>query len=110
MQRLRLWGSQVELTAIALALSWLSPICYSTHAWDPEAFSKDSTALSESTMFMLSSSEGVDIVSIKAGDIEDSPPVSPAYEELVEVVTRAVTKLNIKRPAEKQEVCHKNKL
>lgn len=29
------------------------------------------------------------------GDMEDSPPISPAYEELVEVVT----KLNIKRPA-----------
>ncbi len=30
------------------------------------------------------------------------PLLSPQYEELVEVVTRAVAKLNIDRPAERQ--------
>lgn len=54
-------------------------------------------------MLALSSSEEVDIVSIEAEDLEDSPPLSPAYEELVEFVTCVIAKLNIDWPAEKQE-------
>lgn len=38
-------------------------------------------------MLRLSSSEELDILSINAGDIEDSPPLFPAYDELLEVVT-----------------------
>ncbi len=38
------------------------------------------------------------------------PPQSPQYEELSEVVTRAVTKLNIDWPTEKQNELHKSKL
>lgn len=49
-------------------------------------------------------------VSIEAEDLEDSPPLSPAYEELVEVVTCVIAKLNIYWPAEKQEACSKSKL
>ncbi len=41
---------------------------------------------------------------------EDSPPQSPQYEELVEVVTQAVSKLNIEWPTEKQAELKKSKL
>lgn len=40
----------------------------------------------------LSSSEDLDVLSIEAGEIEDSPCQSPAFEELMEVVTRAAAK------------------
>lgn len=40
----------------------------------------------------------------------ESPPESLAYEQLVEVVTCAVTKVNLDRPAEKQDICPSNKL
>lgn len=69
-----------------------------------------SSALSESLMLGLSSSEELDVLSIDAGDIEDSPPLSPAHEEPLEVVTRAVNKLNIDWPVEKQETQRKSKL
>lgn len=57
-------------------------------------------------MLQLSSSE--DVVSFDAGDIEDLPPHTLAYEELMRIVTRDVAKLNIKWPAEKQEVQKKS--
>ncbi len=41
---------------------------------------------------------------------DDSPPQSPLYEELLEVVTRAVAKLNIDWPAKKQAELQKSKL
>ncbi len=44
---------------------------------------------------LLSSSEEVDVERAEA-----PPPVSPQYEELLEVMTRAVAKLNISWPAE----------
>ncbi|ROL53490.1 hypothetical protein DPX16_20029 [Anabarilius grahami] len=40
-------------------------------------------------------------LSVEAAETEDSPPQSPAFEELLEVVTRAVAKLNIEWPSEK---------
>lgn len=40
----------------------------------------------------------------------NSPPQSLAYEELVEVVTHAVAKLNIEWPAKKQDARPKSKL
>lgn len=43
--------------------------------------------------------------SIEVGEIEDSSPPSPAYEELVEVITCTVARLNIEWPAERQEIC-----
>lgn len=79
-------------------------------AQDPEAHSAASSALSESPMLILSSSEEVDVLSNEAGDFEDSPPLSPAYEELLEVVTRAIAKLNIKWTAEKQKAQKTSKL
>lgn len=59
----------------------------SSLAQDLEAHSAASSALSESPMLSLSSSKEVDILSNETGDFEDSPPLSPAYEELLEVVT-----------------------
>lgn len=56
--------------------------------------------LSETQVLLMSSSEELDIESIEAEDDEDLPPHS-AYEELVEVETLAVTKLNIDWSAEK---------
>ena len=50
----------------------------------------------EAPMLQLSGSEGSDAVSIEAGVMEPHPPLhTPAQEELVEVLTRAVAKLNI---------------
>lgn len=46
----------------------------------------------ERLMLTLSSSDEVDVLSIKAGETEDTPPHSSAYEELVDVLTRAVAK------------------
>lgn len=61
-------------------------------------------------MLVLSSSDEVDIVSLEAGKLEDSPPLSPAFDELVEAVTHAVVKLYIDWLAKKQEACRKSKL
>ncbi len=55
---------------------------------------------------LLSSSEEVDVKSVD----DESHPQSPQYEELMEVVTRAVAKLNISWPAEKQAELQKSKL
>ncbi len=54
---------------------------------------------------LLSFSKEVDMESV-----EYSPPQSPQYEELLEVVARAVAKLNIDWPAEKQAEPQKSKL
>lgn len=65
---------------------------------DTEACSAASSTLSEGPVLMLSSSEELDVLSIEAGGIEDLPSPSPSYEEPVEVITRAVAKLNITWP------------
>lgn len=49
-------------------------------------------------------------MSIDTEETAYSPPQSLTYEELVEVVTRAVAKLNTDSPAEKQDTCPKSKL
>ncbi|ROL49822.1 hypothetical protein DPX16_1193 [Anabarilius grahami] len=59
---------------------------------------------------MASSSEELDVVSVATGESEDSPLHSPASEELLEVLSRAVARLNIDWPAEKQEQAVKSKL
>lgn len=48
-----------------------------------------SSALGEWMLMGLSSSEEVDVLSIDAGYLGDSPALSPQYEELVEVLTSA---------------------
>lgn len=54
---------------------------------------------------MLSSSEELDFV---VGDFGDTPAVSPQYAELMEVVSRAVSILNIDWTAEKPEALRKS--
>ncbi len=58
----------------------------------------------QSRQLQLSDSEELDIVSLDVRDTEDSPPQSRAYEELVEVVIRAVD-----WPAEREDIRSKNK-
>lgn len=97
------WGSQMELVE-ELEMGPFSALTAGSSAvtQDLEARSTASSTLSENPMLALSSFEEVDIVSIEAGESDDSPPVSPDYEELVEIVTHSVAKLNIYWPAEKQ--------
>lgn len=45
---------------------------------------------------------------IETSDLGDSPAQSPQYEELVEIVTQALARLNIEWPAEIQEVQRKS--
>lgn len=61
-------------------------------------------------MLALSSSEDVDVISIKARDLEDLPLLFFGYEDLLEVVNRAVAKLNIEWTTEKQEAHRRSKL
>jgi hypothetical protein len=42
--------------------------------------------MGDSPVLQLSSSEEGDVLSTEAGNVEDSPPISPAYEELVKVI------------------------
>ncbi len=59
-----------------------------------------SSAQEEDPMFELSDSEELlDVLSIEAGEIAESSPLhSHAHEELVDVLTPAVAKLNINWP------------
>lgn len=74
-----------------------------------EAHAAVSFSQSEVPELRLFSSQELDVVSVDAGD-EDSSSHSPAYEELLEVVTSAVEKLKIEWPAERQEVHQKSTL
>ncbi len=69
---------------------------------------RNSSAPIEAQTLQLSDSEELDAAN--ARDTENSPPQSRFYEELVEVVTRAVEKLCIDWPAEREDVCSKGKL
>ncbi len=60
-----------------------------------------SSTQEENPMFELSDSEELDVLSIEAGEIAESSPLhSHAHEELVDVLTPAVAKLNINWPQE----------
>lgn len=97
------WGSQMELAEeleMGLCLFLLSPAGSSALTWDPEAHSAVSSILSESPVFKF--------IQLWRGGyhqhwgrriwgVADS---LPTYEELVEVVTHAVAKLNIGWPVE----------
>ncbi|ROL47279.1 hypothetical protein DPX16_6459 [Anabarilius grahami] len=78
-----------------IAFSLPSPEGYNALLLGSEARAAASSTRGESPVLQLYSSEEVDVLSIEAWDIEDSPYLTPAYEELVEVITRAVSKLNI---------------
>ncbi len=69
-----------------------------------------SSAPIKAQTLQLSDSEELDVVSANAKYTEDSPPQSHAYEELVEVVTRAVERLSIYWPAEREDVRSKSRL
>lgn len=61
----------------------------------------------ERMLLRLPSSEESDILSIGVGNLSVSPALSLQYEEPAEVLTRALAKLNINWPAEKQEAFEK---
>lgn len=73
----------VEGLETGSAFSLPSPMGSSILSLGLEAHSAVSSAPSEGSKFQLSSSEEIDVLSIKAGDFEDSPPQVPAYEELI---------------------------
>ncbi len=71
-----------------------------------EARLADTSPRAAGSAFLFSSSEEIDVGSAEYV----SPSLSPQYEELVEVVTRAVAKLNIDWPAERQVEPQRGKL
>ncbi len=112
-RRLQSWGSQRDLSAeaeMSTALSLPSPDRFSASSQGWEARAAVSSALIEPQTLQLSDSEELDVVSANTRDTEDSPPQSRAHEELVEVVTRAVERLSIDWPAEREDVHSKGKL
>ncbi len=92
-RRLHSWGSQLDLaegmeTGGYLSLS--SPARSTARSLGSEARSAVSSPQGAGSVFHPSSSEEEDVESA-----DYSPIQSPQYEELLEVVTRAVAKLNI---------------
>ncbi len=75
---------------IAEFLSSSSSARSTAHSLGLEAHSAVSSTWGSGSALLLSSSEEVDVESV-----EDSLPQSPQYEELLEIVNRAVAKLNI---------------
>ncbi len=101
--RLRSWGSQMDLSAEVetdTTLSLPSPDIFNASYQGWEARAAFSSAPIEAHTLQLSDSEELDAAN--ARDTVDSPPQSRAYEELLEVVTRAVEKLCIDWPAERK--------
>ncbi len=72
------------------ALSLPSPDRSSASSQGWEARAGVSLAPNEAQTLQLSDSEELYVVNVDARDTEGLPPQSRAYEELVEVVTRAV--------------------
>ncbi len=106
-RRLQSWSSQMDLSAgleMGTALSLPSHYRSSASSQGWEARAAVSSAPVEAQTLQLSDSEELDIVSLDVRNTEDSPPQSRAYEELVEVVIRAVD-----WPAEREDVRSKNK-
>lgn len=87
------------------SLSSSSPARSTAGSLGLEASSAVSSPRGASSSLHLSFFEEVDVESD-----EDSPPHSSQYEGLLEVVTRAVAKLNIDWPTEKQAQLQKSKL
>lgn len=75
-----------------------------------EACSTVSSHQREGSMLCLSSSEEVDVVGIDQDKPEDLPPQSIQYQELLELMTRAVAKFKIESPTKKQDYHPKSKL
>ncbi len=103
-RRLQSWGSQKDLSAeveTGTAFSLPLPDRFSASSQGWEARAAVSSSPNEAQTQQLSDSEELDVVSANAKYTEVSPPQSHAYEELVEVVTRAVERLSIDWPAER---------
>jgi hypothetical protein len=112
-RRLQSWGSQMDLSAGIETGSALSqPLPGRSSASDPgvEARAAVSSPRAEAPTFQLSSSEELDVESVGTAETGDSSLQSPASEELMEVLTRAVEKLSIEWPADRQESRLKSKL
>jgi hypothetical protein len=113
-RRLRSWGSQKDLAdenETAAAPSHSSSEDSEAPVHGAEARVAASSAHIQDPMLVLSASEEVDVLSIEVDDREpDSPVHVHAYEELIEVVTRAVARLNISWPHDVQEAQNKSKL
>ncbi|MCI4395880.1 hypothetical protein PGIGA_G00197280 [Pangasianodon gigas] len=108
-RRLRSWGSQMDLAErmeTGESLSPSSPTRSIVCSLGSEARSVVSSPRGVGSALRLSSSEEVDV----EGADYDSPPQSPQYEELLEVVLWAVAKLNIDWPAETRVEPQKSKL
>ncbi|KAI2654668.1 enzymatic polyprotein [Labeo rohita] len=103
------WGSQPDLLErmeTGDPLSPSSPSRSAARSVGSEARSAVSFPRGMGSTLHLSSSEEVDVESVD----EVSAPQSPQYEELLEVVTCAVAKLNIDWPAESQAEPQQSKL
>ncbi|CAM4341551.1 unnamed protein product [Leuciscus chuanchicus] len=113
-RRLHSWGSQRDLVdnaETASALSQHSEASSRSSAQGAEARAAASSAPVAGPMLELSGSEELESMSIDAGECENQISIhSPAFEELLEVVTRAVDKLKIDWPSEVQEATVKSKL
>ncbi len=102
------WGSQVDLLErmeTGESLSPSPPIRFSGRSPGSEARSAVTSPRGTDSVLLLSSSEEGECESAEA-----PPPVSPQYEELLEVMTRAVAKLNISWPAEEHAEPQTSKL
>ncbi len=106
--RLHSWGSQLDLAEgmeMDGPLSSSSPARSIARSLGSEARSALSSPQRVGSALLLSSSEGEDV------EITDYLPIqSPQYEELLEVVTHTVAKLNIDWPAKNQTEQQKRKL
>ncbi|KAL0163648.1 hypothetical protein M9458_039401, partial [Cirrhinus mrigala] len=103
------WGSQLDLLEgmetgdpLSPSLPGRSVVRYE----GSEARSADTFSHGMGSSLHLSSSEEGDLESA----VEETLPQSPQYKELLEVVTRAVAKLNIDWPAEEKAAPQKSKL
>ncbi|KAI2657343.1 Transposon Ty3-G Gag-Pol polyprotein [Labeo rohita] len=108
-RRLQSWGSQLDLVEGMETGDPLSPASPTRSAARPsgsEARAAVSSPRGSASTLPISSSEEVDVVSVD----EAAAPQFPQYEELLEVVTRAVAKLNIDWPAEPLVEPQKSKL
>ncbi len=107
-RRLHLWGLQLDLAEgmeTGVSLSSSSPARSIAHSLGSDAHSAVYSPQRAGSALLLSSSEGEDVESADYSLIQ-----SPQFDELLQVVTRAVTKLNIDWHAENQTEQQKSKL
>ncbi|KAL0150783.1 hypothetical protein M9458_053901 [Cirrhinus mrigala] len=106
-RRLHSWGSQLDLLEgmeTGDPLSPSSPSRSGARSQGSEARSAATSPQGTASTLRISSSEEVE------SECAEVAPQSPQYEELLEVVTRAVEKLKIDWPAEKQAEPQRSKL